>query len=658
VTDNNFINVTEGESMKGESTIYSYFDITDLGAKRIVHTSEKKNINIKRFKNDEIKFNFEISDPKLWSPDDPNMYMVSVYLGKANDTEKESDFHRYDMPFGFRELKISGNQFLLNGQKFYAKGVSRYEDVKGMGNSITYSMMKKEIEKIKNLGSNMLYCNAVAPHPYIMDLCDRYGLFVLQEIPINSAPAASLRDREFVGKAVHILRETVNRDRNRPSLFAVGMGFGYNVYDLQTVDFIKDLSDKSREFDDELFTFITSEFTEYEEYYKLTDFNILSIGSNTRDPDYKTSLSNIFKKALSKPVIVNNRLTRVYPGNQNGYDDPYSEPSQAKQLLDSYILISEDENISGIIIDSFRDRRSEVSLLTNRPGDDLHTIRNGLIDYEGNERLSYRFLDALFKTRKTPALAQGEYNPPEVNIYFILGLFLTVLYLYMIKREHYLFINSVRSIKNPDAFFIDIRDRRITQVLQAFFIGTLSAYGISAVFSTVFYSFRQHDRFDFFLTYFIRNDLLKKFITFCSWEPLIFIVSSTILILVFNLLTAIFIKVVSIFFNHRYSLPIAISMVLWNSIVFLPLVPVSAIFLRIFSPASFKFVLIIYILMAIWFVIRLFLIMSVSFKTSLRKVLWVNLLMYFALGLLWLYFFDLNTDRFSYFFYLVDLLIK
>lgn len=658
ITDNNFISISNDDSANYKSTIYSYFEITDLGTKRIIHKSEKKNFEIRRYKNDQIKFNFEILNPELWSPDDPNLYLISVYLGNVTEMESEMDFHRYDITFGFREIKIAGNSFFLNGQNFYPKGISRYEDIQGMGNSITYSMMKKEIEKIKNLGSNVIYCNAYSPHPYLMDLCDKYGIFVLQEIPVNSAPAVSLRDKDFVEKAMDILDETVERDGDRPCLFAIGLGSGYNVYDLQAVDFIKDLSDKSRELNDDLFTFITSEFTEYDEYYKLTDFNIISANSNTLDPEFKPLLANVSRKGLTKPVILNNRLTRVYPGNQNGFADPYSEPSQAKQLMESYKLITEEENIAGIIIDSFRDRRSEVSLLTNKPGDDLYIIRNGIIDYEGNERLSYRFLDALFKNRRTPAIAQGEYKEPEVNLYFIIGLILSVLYLYMIKREHYLFVNSIRSIKNPDAFFIDIRDRRITQVLQAVFIGSMSAYGISAVVSTVFYSFRQNEKFDYFLTYFIRNDALKKFLTFSSWEPLIFIISSTILILVLFFVISLFLKSVSVFFNHRFSFSISLSMVLWNSIIFLPLVPVSAVFLRVFSPLSVKIVLTLFAAMIIWFLIRMFLIMSVSFKSGLGKVIWVNTAIITAIILIWLYFFDINTDRLSHFFYLVDILIR
>ena len=658
ITDNNFISISDDNSVSYKNTIYSYFEITDLGSKKVIHRSEKKNIEIKRYRNDQIKFNFEITEPKLWSPEVPNLYLVSVYLGNVGEVESEQDFHRYDITFGFRELKIFDNRFMLNGLNFYPKGVSRHEDIKGMGNSITYSMMKKEIEKIKNLGANIIYCNAYAPHPYIMDLCDKFGIFVLQEIPVNSAPAVSLRDKDFVERTINILEETVERDGNRPSFFAVGLGSGYNVYDLQTVDFIKDLSDRSKELNDELFTFITSEFTEYDEYYKLTDFNIISVSSNTFDPDFKLSITDISRKGLSKPVIANNRLTRVYPGNQNGYSDPYSEPAQAKQLMESYISIIENDNIAGIVIDSFRDRRSEVSLLTNRPGDDIYIIRNGLIDYEGNERLSYRFLDALFKSRKTPAIAQDEYTEQEVNIYFIIGLLLSVLYLYTIKREHYLFVNSIRSIKNPDAFFIDIRDRRITQILQALFVGSMSAYGISAVISTVFYSFRRNEKFDFFLTYFIRNDFLKKFLTFSSWEPLIFIVSSTILILLFFFVIALFVRSISVFFNHRFSVSISVSMVLWNSIVFLPLVPLSAIFLRIFSPLSVKIVLLIFAMMILWFTARLFLIMSVSFKSGLSRVVWVNLAILTAIGLLWLYFFEFNTDRFSYLFYLTDILVR
>lgn len=658
ITDNKFIKVNETDSVLYENNIYSYFQIIDLSTNNIVHTSEKKNITVKRYDSDNVKFNFEIINPKLWSPDDPNLYLCSIYLGKLNDLDSESEFNRYDINFGFKDLKITANKFYLNGERFYIKGVSRYEDVKDMGNAITYSKMKSDIEKIKNLGADVLYCNAFAPHPYMLDLCDKYGIFILEELPVNSAPAASVRDKDFINHSLDILNDTVIRDGNHACLFALGLGSGYNVYDLQTVDFIKDLSDRSKELNDDIFTFITSEFTQYEEYYKLTDFNIISLTNYLSENEYKYSVNNIGRKAASKPIIVNNILTRVYPKNQNGWADPYSEPAQAKKLLESYNLVIEEESISGIIIDSYRDRRSEVSLLTNQPGDDLHILRNGLIDYEGYERLSFRVVDALFKSRKTPALAQGEYSKPEINIYFILGLLITLFYLYMIKREHYLFVNSLRSIKNPDAFFIDIRDRRVTQIMQAFFVGSISAYGISSVFSTIFYEFRQDENFDFFLTYFIRNDLFKKYLTFSAWEPLIFIVSSMVFIMTFLIIIASFIKFVSIFFNMRYSYPIAISMVMWNSIVYIPLVPISAIFLRVFTTGSVKFVIILFVLQTGWFIIRLFQIMAVSFKTSLAKILWLNFLIIFISFLLWTYFYDLDTNRFSSFFYLIDLLFK
>jgi len=194
--------------------------------------------------------------------------------------------------------------------------------------------------------------------------------------------------------------------------------------------------------------------------------------------------------------------------------------------------------------------------------------------------------------------------------------------------------------------------------MQAFFIGLISAYGISAVFSTIFYQFRQDENFDFFITYFIRNDILKKYLTFSAWEPLIFIVSSIVMIMVVLIVIASFLKFISVFFNMRYSFPIAVSMVLWNSIVYVPLIPVSAVLLRLFSSGIVKFVIILFIIQTAWFVIRLFQIMAVSFKTTLLKVVWVNFLVIVVSFLLWTYFFDLDINRFSSFFYLIDLLVK
>lgn len=656
INDNNYIRVSDEDSVHYENNIYAYYEIRDLKTNSIVMTSEKKDLKIHRFENDEVRFDLEITYPKLWSPEEPNLYMCSVYLGRINDIGKETDFNRYDLNFGFKDLRITDNKFFLNGQEYFIKGVARYEDVKNMGNAITYSKMKNEIERIKNLGSNTLYCNGYAPHPYIMDLCDKYGIFVLIEIPVNSAPTSSLRSKDFVSQSTEILDRTLKRDKNRVCLFALGLGFGYNVFDLQAVDFIKDLSDRSKEINDEIFTFITSEYTDYEEYYKITDFNVIMLNNYLPEDEIRTLADKIGKKAAHKTVIVNNRLSRVYPGNQNGWDDPYSEPAQAKKMLNSYELVMSEEEISGILVDSFRDRRSDVTLLTNKPGDDLHILRNGLIDYEGSERLSFRVLDALFKNRPLPALAKGEYNKPEVNLYFIVGLLLTLIYLYMTKREHYLLINSVRSVKNPDAFFIDIRDRRITQFLPAFFISILSAYGVSAVFSTIFYSYRQEEKFDFFLTHFIRNDIFKKFLAFSAWEPALFIISSILTIMIVLFLIAMFIKFISIFFNTRYSLPIAVSMVMWNAIVFLPFVPFSAVFLRIFSPFSVKIILLLFVFCLLWFIIRIFLIMAISFKTTVRKVIWMNFLIILTVSFLWVYFYDINLPKIIYFFHIMNIL--
>ncbi|MBN2790345.1 MAG: hypothetical protein JXR69_09165 [Candidatus Delongbacteria bacterium] len=654
IKDNNFIKVNETDSIVYDTKIYSYIEVKRNSDNKTVYKSDDLELVIRRYSDKLIKFNFKLKDPKLWSPNDPNLYRCSVFLGKINAYGKKVDYNRYDFNFGYKDLQIVKNNFVLNGEKFVIQGISRYEDIMRMGNSITYSMMQKEIEKIKNIGSNVLYCNSYPPHPYILDLCDKYGIFVLEDLPINTAPKISLSNKEFIDQAYDILDKLVKRDENHVSLFGVGLGFGYNVFDLQAVDFIKDLADRTKVLNDDLLTFFTSNYTEIDEYYNVTDFNVIDLSKPSNVEYSSTEIKNIAEKAVNKPLIVNNKLIRVYPGNQNGFIDPHSEPAQAKAIIENYRLVIEENNLSGIIIDSFRDHRTDVSLLTNRPDDDLYIVRNGLIDYNGNERISYMIVDALFKGRKPPTLSQGEFKVDEINIYFILGLIFTIVFLYMTKREHYLFVNSVRSLKNPDAFYIDIRDRRVTQILHSVFIGFLSSFSLASILSAVFYSFRQNEKFDYFLTYFIRNDILKKYLTYSSWEPMIFLITVTSIITLLMIVLALCLKIISVFFNLRYSMPIAINMVFWNSIVFLPLLPISAVFLRVFSSFSVKLVTFLFVGMLIWFVVRMFLIMAISFKTSVRNIIWMNLAILISSFLLYIYFFEFNYYKISYFFYLID----
>ena len=112
-----------------------------------------------------------------------------------------------------------------------------------------------------------------------------------------------------------MLDRIVERDKNHVSLFAVGLGFGYNVNDLHAVDFIKDLSDRVKKYNDEILTYFTSEFTGYDEYYKITDFNIIDLSNPCCFNLSREELKKISEKDLRNPVIIKNKLIRVYPGN-------------------------------------------------------------------------------------------------------------------------------------------------------------------------------------------------------------------------------------------------------------------------------------------------------------------------------------------------------
>ena len=64
-----------------------------------------------------------------------------------------------------------------------------------------YEDLEKDVALIKSLGANTIRFGNHPPHPYMLNLCDRYGLFAMEELPIAGAPASLLGEEYFVDLA-------------------------------------------------------------------------------------------------------------------------------------------------------------------------------------------------------------------------------------------------------------------------------------------------------------------------------------------------------------------------------------------------------------------------------------------------------------------------
>jgi len=175
-----------------------------------------------------------VSNPRLWSTDDPNLYtaVTRVYADGALADE-------YRTPFGIRSIRFDANHgFFLNGKPEKLRGVCLHHDLGGLGAAFSASALERRLKALKALGVNAVRCshNPMAPEEY--DLCDRLGLLVMDEAfdewtggkhkwieGWNAGTAGTRGYHEVFDEwAVRDIQDMVQRDRNHPSIVLWSIG--------------------------------------------------------------------------------------------------------------------------------------------------------------------------------------------------------------------------------------------------------------------------------------------------------------------------------------------------------------------------------------------------------------------------------------------------
>lgn len=203
----------------------------------IIQTHTKK-INIPAQSSVEIKIRSnEISFPKLWSPDDPNMYEVYSTLidpdGNIVDLNRE--------PLGFRWYEFNSDLgFMLNGESLKLKGVNFHQDYLNKGNAVSVEQKREDLEHIKNMGANFVRISHYPHHPAIMDMLDELGLLAWSEIPwVNTTGGEAFKEN-----ALNMMETMIKRDFNHPSVILWGIGneFAMGFIDDESLNRAKNLA--------------------------------------------------------------------------------------------------------------------------------------------------------------------------------------------------------------------------------------------------------------------------------------------------------------------------------------------------------------------------------------------------------------------------------
>jgi len=195
--------------------------------------NETQKLQLGKYSEQWIDVHTTIASVAQWSAEKPNLYDLTVTLkdGKTQQVIAQK--------VGFRKIEIKNKQMLVNGKPVYIKGVNRHEHNQFNGRTLTHEQIEKEVKQMKQFNVNALRCSHYPNDTYLYEVCDEYGLYLVDEANIEAhgvitytpapdyfhkaiSPVAS--DPLWKGALQFRIKNMVDRDRNHPCVIIWSLG--------------------------------------------------------------------------------------------------------------------------------------------------------------------------------------------------------------------------------------------------------------------------------------------------------------------------------------------------------------------------------------------------------------------------------------------------
>ena len=557
-----------------------------------------------------------VQAPKFWSPDTPELYLMRCFLVKG--TAKENFVvDEYAVSVGMRTVSVENGHIFLNGKRLVLKGVIWNEDYPAYGNALTEEQMEKDVALIRNLGANVIRFLNHPPHPYMLDLCDRYGLFAMEEIPLVHPPGQVLSDEGYVDLAGSMLREMILRDRNHPSVLAWGLGDELESSHPATRSAVERLVGLARSLDGRP-TYYGASLLKNDISSTLVDIAAVNLPSNDLH-EWKSGLDQWRANHRSQPVIVAKFGTEVQHENRRGTNDPQSQEAQARFYLQRFEVLRSLDYDGGIIW-AFNDWQGDRPSLTVMSGDPwIHTL--GLVSSGREKRLAYEAVRSVFHGEKFVALPIGGRASGAPIIYVLAGFAALVgmAYVYNVSRSFREKFN--RSMLSSYNFYSDVRDQHTVSFLLSTLLGLVVSLGTAITVSSILFHFRSNGFLDNFLSIVLISDAAKAEVVKVIWDPLQAIGFLTGAVFVGLVLLSIAVYAVRALFKVRIYMSHAYAVTMWSAAPLVVFILVGMILYRILdSPAYVLPALILVAVIHVWVFLRLLKGMSIVYDVMPLKM--------------------------------------
>ena len=172
-----------------------------------------------------------------WSAEIPRLYELYITLFK-----EDKEIMTIRQYVGFKDIKIKDAVFYFNGKKIKLKGVNHHDTHETKGYAMSFPDLIKDIELMKEFNVNCVRTSHYPPDPFFLELCDHYGLYVVDEADIETHGIWDLgceggeisHKLKWAPRYMDRVRRMYFRDRTHPSIIMWSLGnesWGYKCHD-------------------------------------------------------------------------------------------------------------------------------------------------------------------------------------------------------------------------------------------------------------------------------------------------------------------------------------------------------------------------------------------------------------------------------------------
>jgi beta-galactosidase len=173
----------------------------------------------------EIESSVTLENPELWGP--PPTQTPNLYLAVTTLWQYEVEIDRYETRFGIRSLEFNPDKGIaVNGAYIKLKGVNQHHDLGALGAAFNLRAAERQLQLLQEMGCNAIRLSHNPPAPELLELTDRMGFLVIDEI-------FDIWERKKTPLDFHLIfndwfeqdtRAFIRRDRNHPSVIIWSFG--------------------------------------------------------------------------------------------------------------------------------------------------------------------------------------------------------------------------------------------------------------------------------------------------------------------------------------------------------------------------------------------------------------------------------------------------